>query len=123
MVNLKFLCHYDGKIYPANFGDFSHAFHIETNAHIDDITMMQFVGQVDRKGRDVYEDFIVRDRGGNRYLVMYVEYMGAFMLSLLYDKDGKAVYQFINLSDAPYFEIIGDRHTTPELMEADYDTP
>ena len=87
----------------------------DTYADFDDpeLSLMQFTGLKDKNGKEIYESDYLEDQGGNIGEVIWnqddcsfaVNWRDADILESLYESDSK------------YFEVIGNIHENPQLLE------
>jgi hypothetical protein len=75
----------------------------------DDYPTMQFTGLQDKNGKDIYEGDICQYKNGNEYSIAEIKYIySSFRLSTRLGSHSIPV---------DYIKIIGDIHTTPELLK------
>ena len=75
----------------------------------DNKTREQFTGMTDINNNKIYEKDILDDRSGSVWLVSFFE--GKFVAH-----SPNNIYNFVNLDDY-LFEIVGNIHQTPKLLE------
>ena len=72
--------------------------------------LMQFTGLQDARGRDLYEDDVVRYKNGEEYSMARVEFIsGAFRLATTRGSH--------SITDGSNLEILGNIHENPMLKE------
>lgn len=81
-----------------------------------DAEMMQFTGRIDKNGKEIYEDTLLKDPQGNIGRVFYSEKDAGYLVNW-HRKDGT----WDTDSCIGYGEVIGDIHSNPELLEAEND--
>jgi uncharacterized phage protein (TIGR01671 family) len=87
-------------------------------------TVGQYTGLTDKNRKKIFEGDIVRTKHGDVKKIIYKDYWGAFGVEygLLFDKEsGKHVKAHGGLShfygDSQFYEVIGNIHDNPELLE------
>ena len=85
----------------------------------DSVEVMQYTGCRDKNGIGIYEADVIKDKYDKVWLVQ--RYVGSFVITnKIPDSDGQTTTysHFNNLSNHHfYFEVIGNIHENPELLE------
>lgn len=92
--------------------------------YLGEVEIMQYTGMNDKKGKEIYEGDILRDKFGSVGVVQYKTTWGAYCFSakLSPDEDGKLVRTwqsspFFNSSDR--YIVVGNIYENPELIQED----
>lgn len=86
---------------------------------IDDVQLMQFIGLLDKNGKEIYEGDIIKMSGGLRLKhypdsgpITFSEYSASFIMKGI-RKDGDYMNISLGCSDGTEFEVIGNIHENP----------
>lgn len=83
-----------------------------TDRHI----LLDFIGVTDKKGNEIYSDFILKHDYGHVGRITWVQEHCAYMILVTDGENSKYVYIESDGSLLRQWEIIGDMYTSPELM-------
>jgi len=103
--------------------DFDGVFGYEEFYPVNPDTVGQYTGLKDKHGKRIFEGDIVRTKDGDIKKIIYKDYWGAFgaEYGLLFDKEfGKYVKAHGGVhfyGDSQFYEVIGNIHDNPELLE------
>lgn len=79
---------------------------------VDPITLCQYTGLMDKNGRRIWENDIVRNEEGDIGVVQWFEEHAAFMI---WNKTKNCVY-YLAKNDFSKIEIVGNEFDNPELL-------
>lgn len=82
---------------------------------IDPTTLCQYTGLMDKNGRRIWENDIVRNEEGDIGVVQWFEEHAAFMI---WNKTKNCVY-YLAENDFSKIEIVGNEFDNPELLEVE----
>lgn len=83
-------------------------------AEVDPDTVGQYIGQRDKRGRQVYEGDIIRDVEDLTFEIWWVSGYGAFMY-----RPCRGEGYILSLDPGLEFTVVGNVHDNPEMLNAD----
>lgn len=85
----------------------------------DDLIIMQSTGLIDKNGKEVFENDVIRDSDGFEGIVQYDESYGVYGIAYLPTLSNGIDMTFEELKDKYLntFEVIGNMYENPELVE------
>lgn len=79
-------------------------------------TVGQYINQVDKNLKKIYEDDILQDARGNKYLVRWSDGNCGFVAEPTFKRN---IWPNLNSGSTKYLEVIGNRHDNPELLRGE----
>lgn len=97
---------------------------IERDIHsydFDDVNLMQSTGLIDKNGKEVFENDVIRDSDGFEGIVQYDESYGMYGIAYLPTLSNGIDMTFEELKDnfRNKFEVIGNIYENPEFLEGE----